>query len=312
MNLRHYYYTEFFKGIDLRQPLRDADRSLLEEGLDKRNPNGNESKFWRHCLELCKKNVPLTLIDVPSSHSITLELKKEGLLIGKGFPHEIGYAGEAKLGFQFDFTTGLPAIPGSSVKGAIRSGFPQFEFDKDKNQHIWKPDATSYLADKQIHKCNIILDLLVKELKDTALYHTLLHMQADASLTQSFVHQLELLVFEGIVIKEAQKPQRLRMLHHTVFFDALPTRLSKAGNLMGWDSITPHNKSKLKSPNPIQFIKVVPGVHFTFHFRLSKEHLEIYGVSIPPHAILALFTHLLIQERIGAKKRHGYGVFKPS
>ena len=58
-----------------------------------------------------------------------------GLLIGSGYGHD--FKGDVendkkeqeneafKIGFYFDFTTGMPVIPGPSIKGAIRSCFPQ-------------------------------------------------------------------------------------------------------------------------------------------------------------------------------------------
>lgn len=48
-----------------------------------------------------------------------------GLLIGSGYNHETGAEGEIKIGFYFDHSTGLPAIPGSSVKGVLRHACEQ-------------------------------------------------------------------------------------------------------------------------------------------------------------------------------------------
>ena len=42
-----------------------------------------------------------------------------GLLIGSGYSHEVHGKDGLKLGFYFDHTTGLPIIPGSSVKGVL-------------------------------------------------------------------------------------------------------------------------------------------------------------------------------------------------
>ena len=47
-----------------------------------------------------------------------------GLLIGTGNPHEISVASAIKCGFAFDAVTGYPYIPGSSLKGMLRSCFP--------------------------------------------------------------------------------------------------------------------------------------------------------------------------------------------
>src|ERR1035437_1606321 len=46
-----------------------------------------------------------------------------GLATGIGTMHETGEEGEYKLGLAFDHTTGLPFIPGQSVKGLLRSVF---------------------------------------------------------------------------------------------------------------------------------------------------------------------------------------------
>lgn len=50
-----------------------------------------------------------------------------GLLIGAGNPHGAGDIGgsddDINMGFSFDFVTGQPYIPGSSVKGVLRSHF---------------------------------------------------------------------------------------------------------------------------------------------------------------------------------------------
>mgnify|MGYP002544629142 CR=1 FL=1 len=47
-----------------------------------------------------------------------------GLMIGTGNEHSLKMDGAIKCGFSFDYTTGLPYIPGSSLKGALRACFP--------------------------------------------------------------------------------------------------------------------------------------------------------------------------------------------
>ena len=53
-----------------------------------------------------------------------------GLVCGIGYEHELGFENEFKLGFSFDHTTGLPYIPGSSVKGTLRSAFRHNSYPK--------------------------------------------------------------------------------------------------------------------------------------------------------------------------------------
>jgi CRISPR-associated protein Cmr6 len=55
--------------------------------------------------------------------SFELKTIYPGLLIGSGYSHDVEdkESGGYKLGFYFDHTTGLPVIPGSSVKGLLRA-----------------------------------------------------------------------------------------------------------------------------------------------------------------------------------------------
>ena len=52
-----------------------------------------------------------------------------GLLIGAGITHGLKNEEDIKIGFLFDYTSGLPYIPGSSIKGVLRSVFPTQEGD---------------------------------------------------------------------------------------------------------------------------------------------------------------------------------------
>jgi CRISPR-associated protein Cmr6 len=64
------------------------------------------------------------LMDQLASHQFILQTTYPGLLIGLGNAHSAGIAAEELvLGFSFDYVTGLPYIPGSTVKGALRSFF---------------------------------------------------------------------------------------------------------------------------------------------------------------------------------------------
>ena len=70
----------------------------------------------------------LDLVDAdqrPSMKGLALQTTYPGLLTGTGMSHQTGSKGESKLGFAFDPCTGLPYLPGSSVKGMLRSSFPQ-------------------------------------------------------------------------------------------------------------------------------------------------------------------------------------------
>lgn len=57
------------------------------------------------------------------SHCFTLKTIYPGLLVGSGYPHGLSVESDAKIGFYFDHTTGLPNVPGSSIKGVLRALF---------------------------------------------------------------------------------------------------------------------------------------------------------------------------------------------
>lgn len=59
-----------------------------------------------------------------------------GLLIGTGNLHDIQLAGAYKLGFSFDYVNGLPYLPGSSLKGLLRSIFPSQHPAENKDEYV--------------------------------------------------------------------------------------------------------------------------------------------------------------------------------
>lgn len=69
---------------------------------------------------------------IKGASSFTLKTTYPGLLVGTGYSHDIedrdaiGY----RLGFYFDHTTGLPVIPGSSIKGLLRAYIEKKDYFK--------------------------------------------------------------------------------------------------------------------------------------------------------------------------------------
>lgn len=52
-----------------------------------------------------------------------LKTSYPGLIVGTGYAHGVDAEDDIKVGFSFDYVTGQPYIPGSSVKGLLRSYF---------------------------------------------------------------------------------------------------------------------------------------------------------------------------------------------
>ncbi|MDR2011239.1 MAG: type III-B CRISPR module RAMP protein Cmr6 [Bacteroidales bacterium] len=251
---------------------------------------------------------------------ISFELKTTypGLITGVGLNHATGLIGEIKLGFQFDYTTGLPYIPGSSIKGLLRSAFPfslkvKKEKEQEKNVQDYRNNRFSYIKK------------LLNNLKD--------ENNADISIdiSESEIKTLEYAIFTGTDEngKVLDSPQR------DLFLDVMIIKASKNG-LIGTDFITPH-KHPLKDPNPIQFFKVLPEVVFQFLFKLNEtilfedkaytkngfenlkkklseeENFDILifekAKVISAEKKLALFRQILLDLGIGAKTNVGYGQF---
>lgn len=190
-----------------------------------------------------------------------------GLLIGSGLSHGTGVDNDMKIGFAFDYTTGLPYIPGSSVKGVLRSMFPEK-----------KPSKAGSI---DLIKYQYIKEKLSKSLKKKV------------ELFNESVWQLTCSLFEEYQMEKEGA-------NRTIYFDAL---ITEGGRIMGDDFITPHTKGITKNPTPLQFLKVLPQVTFCFPFKLAKEYC-VGGcrVNVPE-----LFKLILQDTGVGAKTNVGYG-----
>jgi CRISPR-associated protein Cmr6 len=89
-----------------------------------------------------------TFLRIETAKNFDLVTTYPGLLIGAGYAHPKLKENndDFQLGFFFDHTTGLPVIPGSSVKGLLRSVAPVEKDDplkeakKDYMQAVYKCD----------------------------------------------------------------------------------------------------------------------------------------------------------------------------
>jgi CRISPR-associated protein Cmr6 len=196
--------------------------------------------------------------EISNDHKFDLTTVYPGLLIGSGYMHDIKNDDAFKLGFYFDHTTGLPVIPGSSVKGVLRSAF------KKSHEYI-----KSLLGNDKIN---------IKDLENN--------------------------IFVG---KDANGND-LPMSKRDTFLDAFPVASSNAGGkIFADDYITPH-KEPLKNPVPLKFLKILPGVTFTFYFKLH-DFTDQNGKTITADQKRTLFKKILLDFGVGAKTNVGYGQF---
>ncbi len=109
-NMNYVFNREYFEGLDISK-IDSFDAKSRNKDLFEFLFPGSDTYFsaWRH---------------LPGYLGIELYSQYPGLLLGIGNPHDIKANGAIKCGFSFDYTSGLPYLPGSSLKGVLRSYFP--------------------------------------------------------------------------------------------------------------------------------------------------------------------------------------------
>lgn len=117
-NLNLEFNKSYFNGI--RYITQDNEIKRRNEELQRRNREIFNTRFFTEDREeMCE--------EAPYTQSFLMETAYPGMLIGTGYAHEAeGNMDDCiKLGFSFDYVSGQPYIPGSSVKGTLRSCFEQ-------------------------------------------------------------------------------------------------------------------------------------------------------------------------------------------
>ena len=299
-NLSYFYNKGYFNGMDWVNLFNNdaKEKEIIKDYINKKNQTILNAKLQTNVttiledkfdhLEICK---------------FELKVLNPGLLIGTGNGHGVGVDNEFKLGFYLDYTTGMPVIPGHSIKGAIRSAFPNF---KTQASGI----GINYHSD-DIDTCKIRalgiasqLGWIKSENKDIKEY-----FDSGAVDLYDKVHILEQNIFEGLILQDSiLKP--ISIYHRDIFLEAIPTAMNN-NKLFSNDFITPHIKkgksyrqSMLTEPVPLQFLKIAPGVIYTFQFYLGN-----YTSIITMEQREKLFINILTKKGVGAKTNVGYGQF---
>ena len=260
-NIGWLFYRNYYSPKDVKW----ADN--VKGNLKVRGVDGKNKRLFGQVLE------NQTSPSINSEDLLTLELKTSypGLLTGSGISHAFGNVDEEiKLGFAFDYTSGLPYIPGSSVKGAIRAAFKKLT---SENSQVEQTDAVD-------------------------IFKKWLGREKDFELTFDQVKDIEKAIFDS----------GLNPYQRDVFFDAFPLHSQgHEGRFLDKDFITPHTEGPFKDPVPIMFMKVLPEVVFEFRFRLKPSSID--ALTISPEDKLNLFKSILLSLGIGAKTNVGYGQF---
>ncbi len=214
-NIGWLYYKDYYSG--------NAD-------LDQIDYKGKSNKIIRS--KLSDYHIP-DYSEIENLKKIPLKTTYPGLLLGSGYQHDFSNKDAFKIGFYFDYSLGIPVIPGSSVKGAIRSVFP---FHRKNLGEDFRKSRMAYIN-----------HLLKDEIK-----------VIDKDLSEDEIKKLEMEIFES---------------GKDIFLDAFPKNsLKHNGKFLSDDYITAHDKP-LKDPNPVKFLKVLPEVVFEFNFILQKSEV---------------------------------------
>ena len=293
-NLSKAYYKDYFEGIavsfkdngDIETDIGDISNSNKKDnkkgkgGQQKSDSSGTSKKeedknrntafFDLANQDYCKvANEVFHSFTRGYVHDDTFELivLYPGLITGVGINHEAKVKGEFKLGIHLDYTTGLPVIYGSSVKGVLRDAF-----ESDVEISVLK-DLVPKSLHKNLDDIDVKLTKVNKSLKDL--------------MTEIFG-------------EDKDKDER-SVYKRDVFFDAIVCGMQDGQkSMLAADAITPHTAGPLKEPNPIGFVRIASGTSIRFRFRLVDSTLTIKEK-------LTLFKAILIAFGIGAKTNVGYG-----
>ncbi len=228
---------------------------------------------------------------ISQSNTFELYTLYPGLLSGSGYQHSVSgkeIEGEFQLGFFFDYTTGLPVIPASSVKGVLR-----YACEMRNGEYL-------------IEKVKKIMGLKEEDsLENEDFFKPII--KNGKKFFSEFVYN----VFEGkeilrngneIELDEKGKPitKGISIYKRDIFHDAFP--IKSKGKLFGSDYIT-HHKNPLQNPNPVQFLRVQPEVTYQFQFDLKDTN----GLTAKQKA--EIFKEIILDLGLGAKTNVGYGQF---
>lgn len=148
-NLHKVYYRDYYSDIT-------KANKCLTRNFGKGKDGGWDSV--KTCL------VPEAVAD-NGFETISATVQYPGLVTGIGLQHEINDVAEAmQLGLHLDYTSGMPVIYGSSVKGVLRSYFPFVyggEHPKEMEDLIFGDNVDTEA--ESIYKRDIFFDAYVSE-----------------------------------------------------------------------------------------------------------------------------------------------------
>ena len=128
VNLGWLFYKGYYKTLNnndyIFMLLSNEERKNRKEEQEALN-----EKITKQVEKLINQSVTIEDNEMLGNTHFKATTTYPGLILGSGNAHELpSIEGQAILGFHFDYTTGLPTIQGSSIKGVLRSAFRHKEY----------------------------------------------------------------------------------------------------------------------------------------------------------------------------------------
>lgn len=305
-NNKNFFNTiKNFKKKDSKKKYSDVLYEDILKNLDKGHYiNLNKAILQYNSSGLIEIN---NLSGVNDVYPLKFKTTYPGLLAGTGYNHDMKANEFFKMGMSFDYTTGLPVIQGSSIKGLLRSAFPSIY---EKEAEINEKERNVYNEMKN-ERIKYILEKLNK----------IEGINKDI-INESFVLKLEKELFDGIICVK-DKEYNISPINRDTFFDAeINKEESKSNFILSEDYLAPHAE-ELKNPKPIKFVKVSPEIVFDFKFKLPEFYSGVIyeeksekiirenniKSTLTPIQKLELFKEIILDLGAGAKTNLGYGRF---
>ena len=215
--------------------------------------------------------------NIPNISKFKLVTVYPGVITGSGLAHGVGIPGEIAMGITLDYVTGMPILPGSSVKGCLRAAF----------------SLGNGVAIKTLLRSIPDISFCIDSMDIPALEEDIFGKNIKGQNTQACQGKD---VFFDAVISADNKDKKILAL------DTISPHRQNTELL------------ELAEPNPITFLKIAPEVNLLFSFKLcdsivyNSNGREI-GV-LKAMEKLHLFKQVLCTLGIGAKTNVGYGILK--
>lgn len=266
MNQHYEFWVSYYE--ELAQPKPQTEKQA--EAQNRRFEDKNR-RIFGHRWEAGALTIPC------QEQSFCAQVCYPGLLVGLGNTHASGQTkAEIQLGMTLDTVTGLPYLPGSTVKGILRSAFLQ---NREYVAAMLEEQGIS-LTPQQVEALE--LDSFGRQ-----------QPYGDYTITAEYGGGRDVFFDAWPVQPDADK--------HLLGPENITPHRAKKPELEG-----------LTAPIPLNLIKVLPGVVFQFRFQLADTVLgkDEAAVTVSAAQKLELYRQLLLDLGAGAKTNVGFGVLK--